>query len=51
MKERKECKIIQDLLPNYVEKLTNEETNTYIAEHLSQCEDCKKISDSMKIER
>ena len=25
----KECKIIQDLLPNYIEGLTNEETNKY----------------------
>ena len=25
MKEKKDCKIVQDLLPNYVEKLTNEE--------------------------
>ena len=24
----KNCKIVQDLLPNYIEKLTNEETNS-----------------------
>lgn len=24
---KKECKIVQDLLPSYVDKLTNEETN------------------------
>ena len=30
MKENKECKIVQDLLPNYIEKLTNEETNKFI---------------------
>ena len=25
MKEKKDCKIVQDLLPNYIEDLTNEE--------------------------
>ena len=32
MRENKECKIVQDLLPNYIEKLTNEETNQFIEE-------------------
>ena len=41
MKE-KECKIVQDLLPNYIEKLTNEETNQFIEEHIEQCEECKE---------
>ena len=30
MKEKKDCKIVQDLLPNYNENLTNEETNKFI---------------------
>ena len=34
MKEKRECKIVQDLLPNYVDGLTNEETNKYIEEHI-----------------
>ena len=37
MNENKDCKIVQDLLPNYIEKLTNEETNKYIEEHLNEC--------------
>lgn len=48
MKENKECKIVQDLLPNYIENLTNEETNKFVEEHLKTCENCKKIYDSMK---
>ena len=48
MKESKDCKIVQDLLPNYIENLTNEETNKFIEEHLKTCEDCKKIYDNMK---
>lgn len=45
---KRECKIIQDLLPNYIENVTAEETNEYIEEHLKNCEDCKKIYFSMK---
>ena len=30
MKDMKNCKIVQDLLPNYIEKLTNDETNKFV---------------------
>ena len=48
MKEINECKIVQDLLQNYIEKLTNEETNKYIEEHLKNCENCKKVLENMQ---
>lgn len=48
MKEKRDCKIVQDLLPNYIEKLTNNYTNEYIGEHLNECEECKKIFENMK---
>ena len=44
----KNCNIVQDLLPNYIEKLTSEETNTFIEEHLNECDNCKNIYESMK---
>lgn len=50
MKENRDCKIIQDLLPNYIENLTNEETNSFIQEHLRNCNECKEMLDSMKRE-
>lgn len=50
MKESKECKIIQDLLPNYIEKLTNKETNSYIEEHFEICDNCKNTYEKMKNE-
>lgn len=50
MKDKNECKIIQDLLPNYIENLTSEETNSYIKEHLEQCDKCKQIFENMKNE-
>ena len=43
-----DCKIIQDLLPNYIEKLTSEETNNYIQKHLKGCKECNEIFESMK---
>lgn len=48
MKEKRNCKIVQDLLPNYIEGLTNEETNSFIEEHLNECSDCKKTLENMK---
>ena len=47
MKKNDECKLIQDLLPNYIEKLTSEETNTYIENHIKDCKDCTKILKDM----
>ena len=48
MKEKRDCKIVQDLLPNYVENLTNEETNSFIEEHLKECDECKKVLENMR---
>ena len=50
MKEIRNCKIVQDLLPNYIDGLTNEETNLFIEEHLKECSKCKQIFDNMKQE-
>ena len=43
MKENLECNIIQDLLPNYIEKLTTDGTNHAIEEHLNSCENCQEV--------
>lgn len=48
MKEKRDCKIIQDLLPNYIEKLTNEETNHFIEKHLKECSECQKVLENME---
>lgn len=47
MNEKKECKIVQDLLPNYIEKVTTEETNNYIENHLKNCSECQAVYASM----
>lgn len=43
-----EHKLIQDLLPSYIDGLTSEETNNYIEEHISSCKECDKILNEMK---
>ena len=48
MKEKRDCKIVQDLLPNYIDRLTNEETNLFIEEHLKECSKCRPIFENMK---
>ncbi len=48
MKEQKICNIVQDLLPNYIENLTNEETNKFIDEHLKECCECKQTLESLQ---
>ncbi|WP_312117856.1 zf-HC2 domain-containing protein [Brevibacillus reuszeri] len=47
MEQRLNCKIVQDLLPNYIEGLTSNITNQAIQEHLATCEDCRKVLESM----
>ena len=44
----KDCKIVQDLLPTYIENLTSKETNEYIKNHLKECKDCKKVLENMQ---
>lgn len=47
MKE-KDCNIIRDLLPSYIDGLTNEETNQYVEEHIKECNECKTVLENMK---
>ena len=50
MKEDRDCRIIQDLLPSYIEDLTNEGTNKYVEEHLINCKVCKELLENMQRE-
>lgn len=45
--KRNDCKIVQDLLPNYVDKLTSESTNEFIKEHLKECKKCREVYEKM----
>ncbi len=41
------CKIVQDLLPTYIENMVSSESNEFIKEHLENCVGCKKIYENM----
>ena len=38
-----ECKIVEDLLPLYAEKLVSDETAEFVREHSGRCEHCQKL--------
>ncbi len=44
------CKIIQDLLPLYCDKLTSAESNAEIESHLQNCAECTGIYETMQAE-
>ena len=48
MKAALDCNIVRDMLPLYVEKLTSEESNIAIQQHLEQCEDCRKYLENIQ---
>src|SRR5699024_5145673 len=41
---KKDCYIVEDLLPLYVEGLLQDETTEWLEKHLEQCESCKKLA-------
>lgn len=44
------CNVVKDLLPNYIDHLTSEETNKEIEEHIEECKDCNMYYRQMKEE-
>lgn len=42
------CEIIKDLLPNYIDELTSDESNKEIENHIKTCIKCKAELDNMK---
>lgn len=47
MSNKLRCEIVQDLLPSYVDGLTNEVTNEAIEEHVAECENCRTSLEAM----
>lgn len=46
MKE-KDCNLVKDLLPNYIDRVTSNETNIFVEEHLRNCDQCRKSFENM----
>ncbi|WP_100329965.1 zf-HC2 domain-containing protein [Bacillus xiapuensis] len=40
--------VFKDLAPNYIEKLTSEETNKQMEKHMEQCEECREYIKGMQ---
>ena len=47
MKNNLTCEIVEDLMPSYIDGLTNEVTNSAVREHLSHCGKCNAKLDNM----
>lgn len=47
MKNKLPCAIVRDLLPSYVEGLTEAETTSAVKEHLESCTDCEQRYEAM----
>ena len=50
MKDDEKCKIVLDLLPNYVENLLSFESKQFVEEHLKTCQKCQNIFQTIKRE-
>lgn len=49
MAERKlDCCVVRDLLPAYIEELTEEDTACQVMEHLEGCPDCRQMETDMR---
>jgi hypothetical protein len=44
------CYIVSDLLPLYQDDMLSEETRRDIDQHIKECNACKKMMDSMKVQ-
>ena len=45
---KRECDIIKDLLPSYVDEICSEASKEWIEEHLKECEECRKTVNILK---
>lgn len=50
MKTKIPCEVIEDILPSYIDGITNEVTNEMIKEHTSECTHCSELLEMMKCE-
>lgn len=44
---KKECEIVKDLFPNYIENRISDMTKEYVEEHIKNCKICADILNSI----
>lgn len=47
MEQKIDCAVVKDLLPNYAEHLTSNETNAIIEQHFQTCPDCRNFCNEL----
>lgn len=47
MKNDLTCEVVRDLLPSYVDGLTNDVSNQAVEQHIKICENCQKLYHEM----
>lgn len=45
---KKDCSIVRDLLPNYVEELVSKDTKKFVENHINNCLDCNTVLTAMQ---
>ena len=45
---KKECDIVKDLLPSYVDNICSEASKEWIEAHLADCEECRTMAEALK---
>lgn len=45
---KKECEIIRDILPNYIDKTTSNASNKLVEEHIKECKECNNYYLNLK---
>ncbi|MEF2590165.1 MAG: zf-HC2 domain-containing protein, partial [Blautia obeum] len=48
MKNDLTCEVVRDLLPSYVDGLTNDVSNQAVEQHIKICENCQKLYHEMQ---
>lgn len=43
----KQCEVVQDLLPLYIDNICSEESRRMVSEHLELCSECSKLHENM----
>lgn len=51
MRNKQECEMVKDLLPNYIENLLSEQTKRYVEAHIVDCLECSKLFNEIKENR
>lgn len=42
-----DCCVVRDLLPSYLEELTETETSAMVREHIEHCAACRQLEEDM----